>query len=211
MLHSAEVRWFIPTTLPEGVRDWFKDGQPPPDSEDSRVDEYLLFPDCDSVGVKLREGRLEIKAMLCGPRPISAGVGINGRTDQWVKWSFESEGLRDLNQGLRQSGKWVKVRKERYLRKFSADADTAVEVPAKQKPFPVVGCNVELTRIEVEADPRFWFSLGFEAFGPSGSTPKILDDTLRLFFTGRGLVPGVTLNGLASLSYPAWLATFGAG
>jgi len=207
MVHSAEVRWFIPTTLPERVQDWFKDGQPSPELEDSRVDEYLLFPDCDSVGVKLREGKLEIKAMLCAPRPISMGAGINGRTDQWVKWSFKSEGLRDLNLGLHQSGKWVKVRKERCLRKFSADANI-VEVPAKQKPFPIAGCNVELTRIEVEEDPRFWFSLGFESFGPSGSTSKILDDTLRLFFKKRGLMPGVPLNGLASLSYPAWLATF---
>jgi hypothetical protein len=208
MLHSAEVRWFIPTSLPDGVRHWFTAGDPQPDLEPGRGDEYLLFPNSDMVGVKLRQGKLEVKALVHPPRPVSVVAGVNGRTDQWVKWSFEDEGLKALDAGLRQSGCWVKVVKERYLRKFSADAGQVAEVPAKQKPFPGLGCNVELTSIEVEAETRRWFSLGFEAFGPPGATPKILDETLGQFFIGRGPAPGVSLNVLASFSYPTWLATF---
>ena len=204
MLHSAEARWFIAKDLPDEVLGWFRAGQAP-EREEAQVHEYLLFPDCDTVGVKLREGRLEIKAMVSTPRPISRDVGVTGRTDRWVKWSFGSEGLKNLEPALHQSGHWLKVRKERFLRKFSADAGGLVEVTAKQRPFPANGCNVELTRIAAEANPRFWFSLAFEAFGAPAGTAKILETAIHYFFQEHGRAPGIRLSRRNSLSYPAWL------
>lgn len=204
MVHSAEIRWFIPGPLPGDVRDWFGAGQGLT-PEKARDDAYLFFPGCDTVGVKLREGKLEVKAVVSPPRPLHLGDGVNGRTDQWVKWSLGSEGLKALEDDLRQSGRWVEVRKERYLRKFSADGETPVEVPAREKPDR--GCNAELTCIRVDGDPGEWFSIGFEAFGPAGGVGKTLDDTLRLFFGRHGGVPGLRLTGRESMSYPVWLAT----
>jgi hypothetical protein len=204
MLYTAEARWFIPVTLPDAVLDWFRAGQPL-DSEGVQVHEYLLFPDCDSVGVKLRDGRLEIKAMRCAPQPLSPNCGINGRKEQWVKWSFASEALQALDPALNQSGAWLKVRKERFLRRFSAERGRLMEVTARQGPLPVVGCNIEVTRIDVDAKPRFWFSLGLEAFGPATVTSQILNDALGLFFDEHGCIPGTTLSECESASYPAWL------
>ena len=57
MFHTAEARWFIPVALPDAVLDWFRAGRPL-GSEGVQVHEYLLFPDCESVGVKLRDGRV---------------------------------------------------------------------------------------------------------------------------------------------------------
>ncbi len=181
MLHSAEARWFIPKVLPGEVLSWFRAGLVL-DSEGVQVHEYLLFPDCDSVGVKLREGKLEIKAMLSAPRRLSRDLGVKGRTDQWVKWSFASEGLETLDPALHQSGRWLKVRKERFLRQFSADRGGLVEITAGQRTFPANGCHVELTRIEVEANPRFWFSLAFEAFGAPDVIAEILESAIRSLF-----------------------------
>jgi len=204
MLHTTEARWFIPVILPDAVLDWFRAGQPL-DSEGVQVHEYLLFPDCDSVGVKLRDGRLEIKAMRGASQPLSANCGINGRKEQWVKWSFASEALQALNPALHQSGHWLKVRKERFLRRFSAERGPLREVTVKQEPFPLVGSTIEVTRIEVDANPRFWFSLGLEAFGPTTVAARILEDTLGLFFNEHGSIPGTTLSEYESASYPAWL------
>ena len=111
MLRSAEVRWFISGALPGEVLSWFKAGQAI-DSEGVQVHEYLLFPDCQSVGVKLREGRLEIKAILATSHPLSLEPGIQGRPEEWVKWSFESEGLQTVDPALHQAGRWLKVYKE---------------------------------------------------------------------------------------------------
>lgn len=204
MLHSAEMRWFVSGALPQEVLQWFRAGhdlQP----EQERTDEYLVFPGCDTVGVKLRQGRLEIKALSSSPRPLALDPGINGRTDQWVKWSFESASLPPLVGELHQSGRWIRVGKTRYLRKWSADTGTLVEVPSEA--FPPVGCNAELTCIELQAQPGLWYSLGFEAFGPPATNGKTLDETLRRFFNAHGGMPGIRLTGRESMSYPAWLAT----
>ena len=56
--------------------------------ERERNDDYLLLPGCDTVGVKQRQGKLEVKALVAGPSPFSLGAVV-GRLDQWVKWSFE--------------------------------------------------------------------------------------------------------------------------
>jgi hypothetical protein len=204
VLHSAEARWFILEVLPDEALDWFSAGHPP-DSEGVQIHEYLCFPNCESVGVKLREGRLEIKAMLSAPRPLSRDLGVSGRTDQWVKWSFASEGLKNLDPGLHQSGRWLKVRKERFLRKFSADRGALAEITGRQGPFPAIGCDIELTRIEVEAIPRFWFSLAFEALGPPAVTTKLLECAVHSFFKEHGRLPGIPLTEGNSLNYPAWL------
>jgi hypothetical protein len=205
MLRSAETRWFILGALPDEVLSWFKSAQAL-DSEGVQVHEYLLFPDCQSVGVKLREGRFEIKAILGASQPLSLDLGIQGRTEEWVKWSFASEGLQTIDPALHQSGRWLKVYKERFLRRFSADRGSLVEVTARPGPLSGIGCNIELTRIEVEGNPRFWFSLGFEAFDPSAVAVNILLDAIHLFFQEQGRVPGISLSERDSLSYPAWLA-----
>ena len=83
--------------------------------EQDRTDEYLLMPDCDTVSVKQRQGRLEVKALVAGPRPFSQGRVV-GRVDQWVKWSFDpSEAIAtQFKIELDQSGPWRRVLKKRY-------------------------------------------------------------------------------------------------
>jgi hypothetical protein len=205
MVQSAEARWFILGALPDEVLRWFKGGQIL-DSQGVQVHEYLLFPGCQSVGVKLREGRFEIKAILPASQSFSLDLGIQGTTEQWIKWSFASEGLPAIDPALHQSGLWLKVYKDRFLRKLSADRGILEEVSARPGALPGSGCNIELTRIELEANPRYWFSLGFEAFGPSAVAAKILREAIHLFFQEHGRVPGISLREGDSLSYPAWLA-----
>lgn len=204
VLHSTETRWFIAHTLPDEVLDWFRAGILL-DSEGVRDHEYLLFPGCDSVGVKLRDGRFEIKAICGSPQPLNSGLGIAGSKQHWVKWSLASDALQLLEAPLHRSGQWINVRKERYLRQFSFNQGALLEVTEKQGAFPAMGCNVEVTRIEVNAEPRRWFTIGLEAFGAPAVTAHILDDALRLFFGTYGPPPSGALTENNSASYPAWL------
>jgi hypothetical protein len=80
---SDEIRWFWPVhDQSEVLLAWFtRQGRLPlvaetrqyvsqPDAgpfakqERPRTDEYLLLPNCQTVGVKQREGRLEVKALV---------------------------------------------------------------------------------------------------------------------------------------------------
>lgn len=226
--HSAEIRWFVQSLDQwQLILRWFRlqdqlplnePGQYDPHAvtgpsvtlEEERSDEYLLWPDCDTVGVKQREGKLEVKALVAGPRPFFQG-DIVGRVDQWVKWSFEpSEKLfqdgrpfaRQLERELDQTGPWCKVIKNRYLQKYSFDSGDPVAVSPNT--WPAIGCNIELTKIEVRADISDWITLGFEAFGPSGRVMGMLDEAVKHFFSLHGPAP-VQLDGHFSLSYPTWL------
>jgi hypothetical protein len=208
MLLTIEIRWFLPGILSKKTLCWFGAGHPL-EPETVQVHEYLLLPGCDAVGVKLREDRFEIKAKVGVSQPVSLRMGIQGRREQWVKWSLPTKELPMFGHTLRQSGQWLKVRKERNQRIFSAEAGNLQEVSIGS--LPAAGCNIELTRIEVEADPSFWFTLGFEAYGPPSIADENLKKGLNLLFKGRKGAPGVNLSEANSYSYPSWLMNLGGG
>ena len=207
MLRTSEIRWFLPGVLPSEIVSWFSAGHAP-DAEPVQVHEYLLFPDCESVGVKLREQSFEIKAKSGPSRTLHLTLGINGQTDDWVKWSLSAGELQDFNRVLHQSGQWLKLRKERLLHRLCATGNDLVEVSGEARNSLDAGCNIELTRLEVESDPRSWFTFGFEAHGPSSNTAEILEEGVHRFFRAHGPAPGIRLDGENSLSYPAWLMRF---
>jgi len=202
MLHTSEIRWFIAGISSKEIVNWFSAGRRL-ERTTVQVHECLLFPECDALGVKFREDRFEIKANLCVSRPLSLPMGIQGRSERWIKWSLPTKGLPMLGQTLHQSGPWLKVRKERNQRIFSAETGRLQEVSADS--LPVTGCNIELTSIEVEADPPSWFTLGFEAYGAPSVTAGILDKGVSSFFEVQGPPPGLNLIETNSMSYPTWL------
>lgn len=251
--HSAESRWFLAgQSLPDDPLSdptfkWFQGalGMKTEDdlkrdpvaatgpfvkAEKERTDEYLIFPDADTASFKQREGKLEIKMLVAGPRPFSAdivtvaGPGplsvymVTGRIDQWVKWSFSPSEAKlenppapsppltlraQLAAEMKQAGPWQAVKKVRYLQKYSFDSGSLVTVSPDQR--PETGCQIELTKVSVQATVADWLTFGFEAFGPSGRVTAILDQAVREFFSTHGQAP-VQLDGRDSLNYPAWLA-----
>ena len=220
---SAEVRWFLHEQQVQWdqILAWFRrhdqlplhvEGSYDPRTttevfvkrEKERTDEYLRFPDCDTVGVKQRQGKLEVKALVASGRPFAlASAGVTGRMDQWVKWSFASSLHAQLEAELEQAGPWAKVVKDRFLQKYSFGSGRLLGVLPDSRPAD--GCNIELTRLSVKADAWDWFTLGFEAFGPSGRVIAILDQAVEQFFAAHGPAP-VPLTSRDSRSYPAWLA-----
>ncbi len=74
------------------------------------------------------------------------------------------------------------------------------EAPTGHRPLFQQGCNVELTRIELE-QKQVWRTLGFEAFGELSSIERNLRAALSVMTARRPppFAPGDLL------SYPAWL------
>lgn len=221
LFRSAEVRWFLPGTEKwDDLLDWFtRHGQlplihdnstiPQPEAapfvrqEQPRSDDYLLLPDCATVGVKQRQGRLEVKALVAGPRPF-AQAGVVGHTDQWVKWSLQPSAAiaLELEADLCQAGSWRQVEKQRYTQKYAAGVGGVTAVSPDT--WPAAGCNVEITRLSVAAHPPDWLTVGFEAFGPPNQIADLLAAAVIAFMAGYGLPP-LPLAEENSCSYPAWL------
>jgi hypothetical protein len=203
MFPSMEVRWFYQGTVPAEVAKWFQSGTGRAEAQAPRVDYYLDLQEMDGLGIKLREGKVEVKRRqrqhgLRRFREQAAGV-----VEHWRKWSFElSMGEGELSDSLRPVSSWVAVQKERQLRKYRVAEDERL-VPVPAEAYPERGCSVELSSLCVEGQD--WWSLCFEAFGDESSLRQTLLLVVEEVLTCEG-VP-FPLDAEASYGYPRWLAS----
>jgi hypothetical protein len=119
----------------------------------------------------------------------------------WCKWRVQASALEISDK--------VIVRKVRWLRTYDASDAAIVEIPLQlnERPLsgaalPQHGCNVELTKVLLDRDPRQWWTLGFEAFGDLDSTPVDLRRTVEFLVSRSFPLP----SSGEFLSYPSWLA-----
>ncbi|SMD44403.1 hypothetical protein SAMN00777080_3024 [Aquiflexum balticum DSM 16537] len=226
LFNSAEIRWFLPPTEDWGaVLEWFLDkgtekaNQTMNSSaevlhlfdnikkEDLRTDEYLIIPQCTTVGVKQRQGKLEVKAQV-GEKENYQNEHLSGIIDYWSKWSLQPSqtNLSLLEKDLQHSGEWLKINKIRYLLKLSHSENGIKVLPPDA--WPEKGCQVELTQVWADGSDEKWTSFGFEAFGGSfQNLGHTLKDSI-LFFISKKNQPTFLFSTQNSLSYPAWLQFF---
>lgn len=198
MLHSAEVRWFYAGAIPTDVYTWFCNGQTL--APETRTDRYLRFEGCETVGVKIRQGNFEIKALRGASESVRYADTVTGRADCWVKWSYSQPPADVWVQALLADSRgWVEIGKTRLLRKFSRDDGAPTEVAAGDRPQE--GCNFELT--EIRSGDTLWWSLAFEAFGD----PSRVRETLRQTAVGLFALsaPPLPLDATRSCAYPVFV------
>ncbi|HZC68071.1 MAG TPA: hypothetical protein VE201_05575 [Nitrospirales bacterium] len=210
MLTTAEVRWFFEGPIPDEIEQWFCRSNLALNAG-PREDHYLLFPAALGLGLKLREGRLEIKLLVesLGVRTFTADVA--GTVQVWKKEAYGEPAVKEFER-LRTSAPhlWIAVRKERTLRKFSLDGTTIVEVPA-DKLFLRDGCNAELTKVTVDGS-AYW-SFNFEAYGNLTKVEDhlqqvvvhILKDERRLRLFKTSAPSTDAFSDQHSYSYSEWL------
>lgn len=193
-----EVRWFYRGQVPPEVAAWYGQLGPLPEEQPGRVDHYLRLADNDSLGIKLREGRLEIKRRESEPRRIDVHPRVSGLVARWRKWSFP---LAESDPGLTGADSaWVAVEKRRRLRRYRVTGERQVELVLGEAE-PGQGCELELSRIE--AAGRQWWSVCFEVFGNEANLEKYLQLTAQHVF---GIAEPPLFDLEESRSYPAWLA-----
>jgi hypothetical protein len=204
MFRSAEIRWFFEGEGNAALEQRILQSEMA-DRQPARLDDYLLLPGCTSTGVKIREGRFEIKART-SPSQLQRYSGrVAGYRNSWVKWSRAIPGTQDFPRCARDDERWVAVKKRRVLRLFSLENAQPVETAARG-PILSAGCQVEYSQIEVRPDgaqaAAAWWSFSLEAFGKPGTETGNLDATAHHICDDgfEFLLPEE-----ASMSYPAWL------
>jgi hypothetical protein len=196
LMYSAEMRWFFEEKLPDTTEDWLR-RHPLCSGGETRVDEYLLVPYCETVGIKIRGKNFEVKALVTPPRATKIG-DVTGLADGWVKWSLSDPAVTRFAAAMREDVALASVHKTRFLLKYSFDKGAPQEVAADA--HPVEGCNAELTAIEFAGRP--WWTIALEAFGSVASIERILLSAATRFF-GNGAPHRLGVE--QSCSYPAWL------
>jgi hypothetical protein len=166
LLISAEIRWFWPDEAPAGLQEWFTSPAAhgcPAGGGQPRVDAYLKDLSQRELGIKVREGKgVEVKGLITVLWNELSGGPFVGHIEIWAKWNSK---VLSLDEKMT-----VATKKTRWLRKFDTSEVNSREIPldAKELPssgeaLPTLGCNVEFTRINVNADT--WWTLSVEAFG----------------------------------------------
>jgi hypothetical protein len=193
---SLEVRWIIPGQLETAVAGWF--GRFPAWRE-SRDDSYLLDLQLDGLSVKVRGGgALQVKVYRGSPGIFEVPGRARGRLEFWQKWSFP---FNPLGPGSGDPAGWRPVRKRRRTSWFSLTRGRIVARTPGLAEEP--GCAAELT--EVRTRGQDWWSLGFEATGPSELLRSELEATAALVFA-EALPGGLELGPDESKSYAQWLS-----
>lgn len=204
---ALEIRWFFEGVIPPEVAAWFQAAapvgtSPPPER---RTDTYLVTRD-EGFGVKLREGKLEIKWRR-GYGHFSGGGGrVTGKVEDWVKWGWadhEAKSDKEILQAL-EGGEspWVPVKKERGQRMCELTGD-GLTFPGKGRRL-VSGCALELTMLDIRE--RSWWTLGLDIFANEGGGDKVLEKCIDGLFGGY---PGPALRVENSYGYPEWLSMVG--
>lgn len=205
MLTTAEVRWFYRGPLPAAVRAWFEARGSRMAYQAPRRDRYLVLPG-DSLNIKLREGRIEIKLRQRQGEFLRLYPQVTGVLEHWQKWSLSLADAAAAPPGISASDSfWLAVDKHRGLARYRVAGNEA-PVPVAPDVYPVQGCEVEL--VEVYASGQAWWSMCFEAFGQGRALPEALLATARQFLGGA---EPPHMDAGDSYSYPRWLALLAAG
>jgi len=198
---TAEVRWFSCGRIPPPVEAWFHQGTGGVDREPGRVDHYLHLAHVDGLGIKLRQGRIEIKQRVDQPQLVPFHERVAGLVERYHKWSFVlSEPDSALARATAVAGSWIPVRKERQLRRYRV-ADDGRVIPFTASASPHRGCELELSRVEVSGET--WWTLAFEAFGEPSTLRADLLAVARYVLASDG---SPALPARDSHGYAAWLS-----
>ena len=201
---TAEIRWFQPGRLPQEVWVWFTGLGPEPVEQPEREDRYMLLPELSHMGIKTREGRLEIKRrthILGDRRP---GHEVEGRLEAWRKWALPLDWQGAA--GPPTAGDWISVGKRRWVTVFDVDAGHAR--PVDGDAVAEGACQVEVCALSGTLGA--WWTVGLEAPGdPEGPAAEVVERTAaRIFGPGAG---SPLLSLAHSEGYPGWLARACAG
>jgi hypothetical protein len=210
---SIETRWFFEgdSSHHPDLRHWFESCAPFPRAADVRAPEwkdrdagapdvYLLMPGCTDMGVKWREGTLQIKGRVADLGERRFGTAQAGRVQRWIKWTYPEvpaayRALFEANEAPRlETAPVYKTRALRMIKLGSAK-------PEEVAPGIVLERGVGFEMTDLELNGERYCSVAFEAF-PDDAAAEVDFNAAVTGFLGE-LAGSLGIG--ASMSYPDWL------
>jgi hypothetical protein len=196
-----EIRWFCNDNLDE-VKDWWSSIDLPYNDEGERSDYYIFIPNVDFMGIKNREGRLEVKWRIPNSQKRLETTKFDGILEEWVKWSWSDSkplvndpAFNFLSEYPK--GPMIKISKRRLSRKFKLLSGDKFE-PVEWIDLSESGFSMELTEIILEKSK--WWSIGFETLG-NKITPELFQIKIEEI---SNKIP-LKLELENSFGYPRWI------
>lgn len=144
---------------------------------EERTDLYFVYPHAQTCGVKFREQKFEIKALVEVIDSINFLPGLNGNIEVWEKLSLH--GLEKMIPVSTERYNLVPVWKKRWLGIWKWGNHGPSEVPPGKGQAVASGCQLELSDIKIE-EKKFW-TLGFESYATEHDEMlKVLRETILM-------------------------------
>jgi hypothetical protein len=213
MISSHEVRWFLAGGVDQhsALRRWVEEGAVASKWTGrlgGKPDAYLIVPGARDVGIKWREGQLQIKGLESSLGTQKFTGPFEGKVERWIKWGYEGKSVEDaFAPWFKVSGagpRIVEVHKTRCLRKVRMNPFTPMPIEVDSKTLIDRGGALEVTDLRVGA--QAFTSVAFEAFPNDSGMHGDFTVFVNAFL---GKLSGVNLTESNSMSYPAWLQTRG--
>jgi hypothetical protein len=206
MFTTWEMRWFYPGIPPATVEHWFFADCPGEllGTPDEREDVYLYTtPVCEYLGVKLRQGKLEVKWRKAELGVIQIGQNCQTKLEKWVKWVCDDPSATNMTPvSVLDNGAWISVKKNRSQRiyKINIDSDKEIQLLPIQQPIDEA-CALEFTKLNINGND--WWTVAFEVFGEDISLMDMLFPVSDLILKSY---PEADLQAQNSFAYPRWLS-----
>lgn len=196
---TAEIRWFQKGVSPPNMHQWLQHLNGVFEEQEPRIDVYQVLPDQMNLGIKLREGRMEIKKRLAFQHSFTS-ENIHGKLETWIKWSSKTEeGIPSYNTMFDDVSHWIRIEKKRILQKFEITRKKQLTL-YPDNGFPEAGIAIELANLKVQEHP--WWTFALECFGPM---ERVATDLLSV-------APALLENNVStqltkdnSYGYPEWI------
>ena len=169
MYQSKEIRWF--ERVPDkNILEWFASQNLSFNKCKPRIDFYLPIQGNNAIGVKLREGNVEIKTRVTQPEHLMLTETVSGFSEIWNKWSFGADKSDPLANEIINEKKyeWLEVYKERIGIKMVPGSDGEPEIRSISENLSS-GCQMEYTRLLIKE--KTWYSFALEWFGEPAFDP----------------------------------------
>lgn len=161
ILESWEVRWFGQGAVPIVLQQWSEENELT--TQPVRTDHYLIHSAGNAIGIKWREGNLQIKEKV-----------VENVKKPWIghykKWSF---GLKenDLLQRIEAHEEWIAVTKKRELAKWRVEEGALYRTdPGNEE----IGVELEISAVMCKE--KLWWTVAFEATGGAQNLEKGLKE-----------------------------------
>ncbi len=194
---SIECRWFHRGLIPTNVITWFTQELGDLLIPIDRRNDVYLKSSASEIGVKFRQGRLEVKYRS---HPIHRCHihGYQGHIERWTKWIChqpQSSPWADITQES-----WITVEKERYQRLYKYLEGDPLSLTSLQKPEDGA-IALEVTQLYLNQQP--WWTIAVEYLGGTLDLENTLSPILQFLLMNYQGTP-LTLEN--SASYPQWLS-----
>jgi len=200
MYNTVETRWFGRGKALTTVLNWFNACPGTVEQQPLRQDHYLPLGEGAGLGVKVRDGGLEIKQRQRQYGLVPLSRSVSGLVEGWTKWRFP---LAEPESPVIDNGSgaaWLAVDKERQIRRYQVSASQDIQ-PAAPETTISAGCEVEFTVLQAGGD--LWWTVAFEAFGEgTGNHARLMTVANTLL---AEMAPGL-LSSDDSYGYPHLLA-----